>query len=244
MNHIMRNILVACDFTPFSLDALKFAREMAAQTDATVHVMHVIEYPFYYETTFGVQPYWQNHNLLNELTQQANEKFANLEKATTGDGVRLKFYIERGNVDSLVAEKVEELDIDLVVMDARGHNYRDVMAAAALAKTNLFRPPFGRLTPRQGRMLQKQLGLDVVMWSITTGDFDSNISPMRCLNNVLKHVYPGAIVLLHDNPKAAVKLRFVLPKILAELTNEGYRFSALPVKQEQFAVPEEGQSTF
>ena len=122
--------------------------------------------------------------------------------------------------------------------------YRDVMAAAALAKTNLFRPPFGRLTPRQGRMLQKQLGLDVVMWSITTGDFDSNISPMRCLNNVLKHVYPGTIVLLHDNPKAAVKLRFVLPKILAELTNEGYRFSALPVKQEQFAVPEEGQSTF
>ena len=122
--------------------------------------------------------------------------------------------------------------------------YRDVTAAAALVKTNLFRPPFGRLTPRQGRVLQKQMGLDLVMWSITSGDFDSNLSPERCLNNVLKHVYPGAIVLLHDNLKAAVNLRFVLPKLLAELMNNGYRFAALPMKQKRFNVPEEQQGSF
>lgn len=130
----MKNILVACDFTAFSVDALKFAHELASQSDATIHLLHVVEYPFYYETTFGVQPYWQNHNLLNELTQQANTRFEKLEKTFGGDGVKMKFYVERGNVDTIITEKIDELDIDLIVMGAHGHNPNDVLAGRHLLR--------------------------------------------------------------------------------------------------------------
>lgn len=104
--------------------------------------------------------------------------------------------------------------------------YANIDRAASLIRSPLFRPPFGHITPAQLNRL-RSMGLHTIMWSITSGDFDETITPQRCFNNVRRNVSPGAIVLMHDSMKAAVNLRYVLPKLLEQYAQEGYQFLSL-----------------
>ena len=78
---------------------------------------------------------------------------------------------------------------------------------------NLFRPPFGKLTLKQSKTLQKK-GFHIIMWDVLSADFDTKISNKKCLENVIKNIQPGSIVVFHDSLKSYEKLRYVLPKVL------------------------------
>ena len=80
----------------------------------------------------------------------------------------------------------------------------------------LFRPPFGKLTFKQSKNLQKE-GFRIIMWDVLSADFDKNISKEKCLINVLKNIEVGSIVVFHDSLKSNEKLRYVLPKVLEHL---------------------------
>jgi peptidoglycan-N-acetylglucosamine deacetylase len=93
-------------------------------------------------------------------------------------------------------------------------------------QSRLFRPPYGRVTRRQHRLLM-EAGYQVVLWDVLSGDFDSSITPEKCLQNVQHNARPGSIVVLHDNIKATKNLQYALPRILGEFSNRGYVFRAL-----------------
>ncbi|BDS13811.1 polysaccharide deacetylase family protein [Aureispira anguillae] len=93
-------------------------------------------------------------------------------------------------------------------------------------QTNLFRPPYGRLSWRQARALKKQY--KIVMWDVIAGDFDPNISGEDCWQNILKHASNGSVIVLHDSKKAWERLRYVLPKLLAYYNERGFVFEAIP----------------
>lgn len=90
----------------------------------------------------------------------------------------------------------------------------------------LFRPPYGKITPKKIKILQEQ-GFKIVMWEVISGDFDVNISPENCLNNVLKNSKPGSIVVFHDSIKASANLKEVLPKVLEYFHQKGFEFNAI-----------------
>lgn len=102
---------------------------------------------------------------------------------------------------------------------------QDVENCAALMKADLFRPPYGSATPSQIHALTKNY--KIVMWDITSGDFDINISKETCLNNVLSYTRNGSIVLFHDNLKSAERMMYALPLVLAHFSAKGYRFETL-----------------
>ncbi len=77
----------------------------------------------------------------------------------------------------------------------------------------LFRPPYGKITSKQAKILQKK-GLKIVMWDIISYDYDATVSEEQCLQNVLKNIKPGSVVVFHDSFKAEKNLRYVLPKVL------------------------------
>lgn len=107
------------------------------------------------------------------------------------------------------------------------HYLEDIAAARQFIDSNYFRPPYGRLSRVQLKALQKQ-GYKVVMWSLLSGDFDTEISPEDCLNNVLNNIRVNDIIVFHDSDKASEKLRFVLPKVLAYCQENGWEMAALP----------------
>lgn len=105
------------------------------------------------------------------------------------------------------------------------HNVR---RCARVVTSRLFRPPYGRLLPGQRQFIERHFR--IIMWDVLSGDFDQDITPQHCLQNVLNNAGPGSIVVLHDSRKAEKNLRFVLPAILGYFAGKGYRFDALPMQ--------------
>ncbi len=101
----------------------------------------------------------------------------------------------------------------------------DIREAELYIDSKFYRPPYGRMTNFQQKLLNKNM--QVVMWSILSADFDKNISAERCLSNVILNIYPGAIVVFHDSEKAFTLLKDVLPKTLNYLSEKGYIFKRL-----------------
>ncbi len=94
--------------------------------------------------------------------------------------------------------------------------------------SNLFRPPFGKTTSKQSKILQKK-GYKIIMWDVLSADFDATISKKKCLKNVLTNLEPGSIVVFHDSLKAEEKLRYVLPKVLEYIKEKGFICKAISV---------------
>ena len=102
----------------------------------------------------------------------------------------------------------------------------NIQQASAYIDSNLFRPPYGKLKNSQGNILQKK-GYKIIMWDVLSGDFDTKISPEKCLKNVLENTSNGSIVVMHDSVKAQEKIFFALPKILDYYSKKGYVFKAI-----------------
>ncbi len=103
--------------------------------------------------------------------------------------------------------------------------FHNVRRAATLLRTELFRPPYGRLLPSQIQFLQRHY--TIVMWDILTGDFDPKISGEQCYRNVMKNVSNGSIIVFHDSLKARPNLEYALPRALEALSEQGYTFKTL-----------------
>ena len=93
-------------------------------------------------------------------------------------------------------------------------------------KTNLFRPPYGKIKKSQAKKL-RDLEYKIIMWDVLSADFDTSITKEKCLENVLKNTTNGSVLVFHDSIKASKKLKFVLPKILEYYSEKGFTFKAI-----------------
>lgn len=105
---------------------------------------------------------------------------------------------------------------------------KNISGAATRIKSDLFRPPYGRITPAQVAALKNRY--TIVMWDIITGDFDKNITVEKVVKNVLNNAREGSIIVFHDSIKAAPRMLPALKIVLDELSKSGFKFSALPTK--------------
>ena len=86
----------------------------------------------------------------------------------------------------------------------------------------LFRPPYGKIKKSQAKAIL-ELGYKIIMWDILSADFDTTITPEKCLENVLKNVAPGSIIVFHDSAKAFKNLEYTLPRTLQFLKDNQYQ---------------------
>ncbi|SFZ90722.1 Peptidoglycan/xylan/chitin deacetylase, PgdA/CDA1 family [Flaviramulus basaltis] len=94
------------------------------------------------------------------------------------------------------------------------------------SKTNLFRPPYGRITPKQGKNLMA-LGYKIIMWDVLSFDWEKSITQETCLNNVVSKAKNGSIIVFHDSLKASKNMQYALPKVLEYFSKKGFRFESL-----------------
>ena len=102
----------------------------------------------------------------------------------------------------------------------------DFYAFEKFHKTQLFRPPYGRIKMKVAKEICKSH--NIIMWSVLTRDYSEKVSPEKCLKISLNNTTSGSIVLFHDSIKAQKNLRYVLPKFLEHFSKLGYRFEAIP----------------
>jgi peptidoglycan/xylan/chitin deacetylase (PgdA/CDA1 family) len=92
----------------------------------------------------------------------------------------------------------------------------------------LFRPPYGKITAKQSKILQER-GYKIIMWDILSADYNASVSEEKCLQNVLKSIVPGSIVVFHDSLKAEKNLRYALPKVLDFISKKGWKCEKISI---------------
>ena len=106
---------------------------------------------------------------------------------------------------------------------------QNIEDAAKIIDSNLFRPPYGKITKFQLKAISgNRLKLKTIMWEVLSGDFDTTIKPENCYLNVVKNAGPGSIVVFHDSLKALSNVQYTLPKVLEYFSAKGFQFQSIP----------------
>ena len=103
--------------------------------------------------------------------------------------------------------------------------YNDIDKAAELIDSDLFRPPFGKIGPFQIHKLKQDFR--IIMWDVLSKDYDKNVSREKCFQNVMNYAESGSIIVFHDTTKAEKNLKYALPEMLKEFTEQGYTFNSI-----------------
>ena len=101
--------------------------------------------------------------------------------------------------------------------------FEDIEQAKKYIDSDIFRPPYGKITPFQIKNLKKDF--KIIMWDIMSWDFKENISSNKIYKNVIDNVENGSIILFHNNLKSYNNLKNSLEIILEKLKDKGYQFS-------------------
>jgi len=103
--------------------------------------------------------------------------------------------------------------------------FKSYLKCQELTKTDLFRPPYGRISPKQYQLIKKRT--KIIMWTVLSGDFDSSNSTEKCIENVQSGIKNGSIIVFHDSAKAKDRVLSSLSALLYDLSEQGYIFKAL-----------------
>jgi len=109
---------------------------------------------------------------------------------------------------------------------AAAEKYFEENRKSEIVNLKLFRPPYGRIKLSQSKKLRKK-GYKIMMWDVLSADFDVEISKEKCLENVIRNIQNGSIIVFHDSNKASEKLKFVLPKLLEYYSYLGFSFKSI-----------------
>ena len=101
----------------------------------------------------------------------------------------------------------------------------DIDFASGFVQSNLFRPPYARVSRSQLRAIAQRY--KIVMWDIVSRDYNRKISGERCLQGVLPHIKAGSIILFHDSEKSFANMSYALPKTLERIAELGLKCKAI-----------------
>lgn len=103
--------------------------------------------------------------------------------------------------------------------------FENVNGCAQVLKSNLFRPPYGRIKYSQYKELKKRY--KIVLWDVLSMDYDAGLSAQQCLDIVKKNTRTGSVIVFHDSIKAANKIPALLGGTLDFLKERGYQPKAI-----------------
>ena len=100
---------------------------------------------------------------------------------------------------------------------------KNIDLAANYIKSNLFRPPYGRIGLRQTLLLRDY---KIIMWNRLSCDFEKYLNIEESLS-AMKNIENGSILVFHDSEKAFNNLQLLLPKLLDFYHQNGFKMVAL-----------------
>jgi peptidoglycan/xylan/chitin deacetylase (PgdA/CDA1 family) len=104
-----------------------------------------------------------------------------------------------------------------------GDYVSDAIRAANFTSDKLFRPPFGRLSLKQKKILLKSY--KIVLWDIMAYDFDPRFGSERSLRILKDKIRPGSIIVLHDTSSSCTNI--IMEEFLIFAADSGYRFEVI-----------------
>lgn len=119
----------------------------------------------------------------------------------------------------------------LVAMTFGGQQDEIISSAATMTAHDepvprLFRPPYGAYNQDTLKLMNER-GMAMILWSVDSEDY-TRPGVDRIVDNVMKAVQPGSIVLMHDGGGDRRQTIAAVPKIVRRLRASGYGLVTIP----------------
>jgi len=116
----MKHLLVPCDFSEASVEAFKFAIELAVSDKSEVIVMNTIDIPVLYEGPIMGDSYVFDPPIMAELEARARKDFDHLKSKYAKANSLVDFIIHHGSVASMIRQTIDDKKPDLIIMGTQG----------------------------------------------------------------------------------------------------------------------------
>ena len=111
----MKRILVPCDFSAPSVEAIRFANQIALKNYGHITLFHAFELP-----TIGGAASNFRKNFMQDLKKESHAQLEKLAAKHIGEGVKTELRIEFGKFISSITDATRELKADVIVMGTNG----------------------------------------------------------------------------------------------------------------------------
>ena len=101
--------------------------------------------------------------------------------------------------------------------------FESVNKASALIESELFRPPYGKITPFQFKYIFSVLKKKVIFWTWLAYDFDAKLTGKEIIKKA-ERIKGGDILVFHDSSKAQKNLQETLETIILMLQKRNFHF--------------------
>lgn len=117
----MKNILVPCDFSATSTEALQFAIDIALRTNGEIVVLHALSLPVLYDPSIaGGTPVGIDPGFLVAMEKDVVRRFEKIKSIAPYAVSRISLEIMKTDVLTAVKETIARRPVDLVVMGTTG----------------------------------------------------------------------------------------------------------------------------
>jgi peptidoglycan/xylan/chitin deacetylase (PgdA/CDA1 family) len=93
----------------------------------------------------------------------------------------------------------------------------------AVIKSNLFRPPYGRIKLRSIYRIKKA-GYQIIMWSWLSKDYNTRLQNTTIIS-AAKHIKAGDVLVFHDSQKTEERIEELLMEIIPRIQSKQLTFS-------------------
>lgn len=115
----MKKIIVPTDFSKESIEALKFAVDIADKSNGVIWLIHVVDLPIVSDPMITTSLYVDDM-IVKTSVAAAQKKFDRLTTKYKDLGAKIKTSVEYGNPTMAILSAIEEKKADLVVMGTKG----------------------------------------------------------------------------------------------------------------------------
>jgi nucleotide-binding universal stress UspA family protein len=115
----MNTILVPCDFSQPAINAYRLALDIAAQSEGSIHLIHIIEIPILHDAGPMSVLEFEQH-FLDDLKEKASGKFAKIIDKYKSNSTKVKWSVAFGSTSKTIIDVVNDQNISLVIMGSHG----------------------------------------------------------------------------------------------------------------------------
>ncbi|MEK6480296.1 universal stress protein [Catalinimonas sp. 4WD22] len=116
----MKTILVPTDFSPQAEYALYAACQLAARFKATVHLVHVLEFPMTDEEAIVTRVEVLPVEYLRKIKRETEERLRKVAVKKQEEGLNITYEVRVGNPYRSISNALLAKEVDLVVMGSKG----------------------------------------------------------------------------------------------------------------------------
>lgn len=153
----------------------------------------------------GPDPHWTPQVLeALERTNVTATFFVVAEQVATPSGPALLQAIrDAGHVVQAHCSRHNAHDeLDLAALRADATNVLEVLEENSVSRPSLWRPPYGRLNRPDSFKVADEVGLQLVLWTLDTGDY-AGWPWEKMLAEIAPALYDDSVILMHDSRRYA-----------------------------------------